>query len=233
MTKTRINISIKSIFSELWQHFKSNWGKLMLMTFIGYLLPVLLVVWLSVVIFSKDMDDCAPCALTAMIIELSLLVGLSVVLSCTKILIRTFCHKSLDNQFYGFGDLISSSGFRFLPLELTFYNFCLGPWLLFLAMFNDFIELQMIIIWFSLPFLMILILFVFVPNALCSPGVKFWMSFRVSNNLVKSNYGIVLKIVSLSSIISILLSCTGVGLIVAVPFSILIKTILYRKLSCN
>lgn len=85
----------------------------------------------------------------------------------------------------------------------------------------------MIIILCTLPFLMILILFVFVPNALCSSDVKFWMSFRVSNNLVKSNYGIVLKTVSL---ISILLYCTGVGIVVALPFSILMKTILYRKL---
>ena len=89
----------------------------------------------------------------------------------------------------------------------------------------------MIIILCTLPFLMILILFVFVPYALCSSDVKFWMSFRVSNNLVKSNYGIVLKTVSLCSLISILLYCTGVGIIVAIPFSILMKTILYRKLS--
>ena len=165
-----------------------------------------------------------------MFIELILFVGLSVVLSCTKILIRAFCHKTLDNKFNGFGNLVSTSGIRFLPLEFTFDIFCLGPWLIFFAMFSDFIELQMIIILCTLPFLMIFILFVFVPNALCSPDVKFWMSFRVSNNLVKSHYGIVLKTVFLCSLISILLFCTGVGIVVAVPFSILMKTILYRKL---
>ena len=224
------SISLKQIFCETIQHFKSNWIKLMLMSLFGYLLPVVLFVLMSVEIFSEDMDDCAPCALAAMFIELFLFVGLSVVLSCAKILIRAFCHKSLDNKYDGFWNLFNSSGFRFLPLELIFYLFCLGPWLLFVAMFSDFIELQMIIILCSLPFLMILILFVFVPNALCSSDVKFWMSFRVSNNLVKSNYGIVLKTVSLSCLISILLYCTGVGIIVAVPFSILMKTILYRKL---
>ena len=223
-------IADKQIFRETIQHFKSNWIKLMLMSLIGYLLPVVLFVLVSVEIFSEDMDDCAPCALAAMFIELVLFVGLSVVLSCAKILIRAFCHKSLDNQFDGFWNLFNSSGFRFLPLELIFYLFCLGPWLIFFAMFSDFIELQMIIILCTLPFLMIFILFVFVPNALCSPDVKFWMSFRVSNNLVKSNYGIVLKTVSLCSLISILLYCTGVGIIVAIPFSILVKTVLYRKL---
>ena len=223
-------IADKQIFRETIQHFKSNCGKLMLMSAVGYLLPLGVFVWFSVVIFSEDMDDCAPCAMAAMFIELFLFVGLSVVLSCTKILIRAFCHKSLDNKYDGFWNLFNSSGFRFLPLELIFYLFCLGPWLLFFAMFSDFIELQMIIILCTLPFLMILILFVFVPNALCSSDVKFWMSFRVSNNLVKSNYGIVLKTVSLSFLISILLCCTGVGIIVAVPFSILVKTVLYRKL---
>ena len=230
MTGAKMNISIKSIFRETIQHFKSNWMKLMLMSLIGYLLPVVLFVLVSVEIFSEDMDDCAPCAMAAMFIELFLFVGLSVVLSCTKIFIRAFCHKSLDNQFKGFGNLVDASGFRFLPLEFIFDIFCLGPWLIFFAMFSDFIELQMIIILCTLPFLMILILFVFVPNALCSSDVKFWMSFRVSNNLVKSNYGIVLKTVSLSFLISILLCCTGVGIIVAVPFSILMKTVLYRKL---
>ena len=225
-----MNISIKSIFRETIQHFKSNWIKLMLMSLFGYLLPVVLFVLVSVEIFSEDMDDCAPCALAAMFIELFLFVGLSFVLSCAKIFIRAFCHKSLDNQFKGFGNLVDASGFRFLPLEFIFDIFCLGPWLIFFAMFSDFIELQMIIILCTLPFLMILILFVFVPNALCSSDVKFWMSFRVSNNLVKSNYGIVLKTVSLSFLISILLCCTGVGIIVAVPFSILVKTVLYRKL---
>ena len=201
--------------------------KLMLMSAVGYLLPLGVFVLVTVVIFSEDMDDCAPCALAAMFVELILLIGLSVVLSCTKILIRAFCHKTLDNKFNGFWNLVSTSGFRFLPLEFIFDIFCLGPWLIFFAMFSDFIELQMIIILCTLPFLMILILFVFVPNALCSSDVKFWMSFRVSNNLVKSNYGIVLKTVSL---ISILLYCTGVGIVVALPFSILMKTILYRKL---
>ena len=221
----------KQIFCETFQHFKSNWMKLMLMSAVGYLLPLGVFVWFTVVIFSEeDMDDCAPCALAAMFIELILLIGLSVVLSCTKILIRAFCHKTLDNKFNGFGNLVSTSGIRFLPLEFTFDIFCLGPWLIFFAMFSDFIELQMIIILCTLPFLMIFILFVFVPNALCSPDVKFWMSFRVSNNLVKSHYGIVLKTVSLCSLISILLYCTGVGIVVAVPFSILMKTILYRKL---
>ncbi|MCR5453922.1 MAG: hypothetical protein K6F33_02925 [Bacteroidales bacterium] len=223
-------MNLKPILCETLQHFKVNWMKLMLMSLIGYLLPLVLVAWMTVAIFSQDMDDCAPCAMAAMFVELILLIGLSVVLSCTKILIRAFCHKSLDNQFKGFWNLVSTSGFRFLPLEFTFDIFCLGPWLIFFAMFSDFIELQMIIVLFSLPFLMILVLFVFVPNALCSPDVKFWMSFRVSNNLVKSNYGIVLKTVSLCSLISILLYCTGVGIVVAVPFSILMKTILYRKL---
>ncbi|MBO7567437.1 MAG: hypothetical protein J6T60_10140 [Bacteroidales bacterium] len=225
-----MNISIKSIFRETIQHFKSNWIKLMLMSLIGYLLPLGVFVWFTFVIFSEDMDDCAPCALAAMFIELFLFVGLSFVLSCAKIFIRAFCHKSLDNQFKGFGNLVDASGFRFLPFELIFDLFCLGPWLIFFAMFSDFIELQMIIILCTLPFLMIFILFVFVPNALCSSDVKFWMSFRVSNNLVKSNYGIVLKTVALSCLISILLCCTGVGIIVAVPFSILVKTVLYRKL---
>ena len=202
----------------------------MLMSAVGYLLPLGVFVWFTVVIFSEDMDDCAPCVMAAMFIELILLIGLSVVLSCTKNLIRAFCHKTLDNKFNGFGNLVSTSGIRFLPLEFTFDIFCLGPWLIFFAMFSDFIELQMIIILCTLPFLMIFILFVFVPYALCSSDVKFWMSFRVSNNLVKSNYGIVLKTVSLCSLISILLYCTGVGIIVAVPFSILMKTILYRKL---
>lgn len=203
----------------------------MLMSAVGYLLPLGVFVWFTVAIFSEDMDDCAPCALAAMFIELFLVVGLSFVLSCAKILIRAFCHKTLDNKFNGFWNLVSTSGFRFLPLEFIFDIFCLGPWLIFFAMFSDFIELQMIIILCTLPFLMILILFVFVPYALCSPDVKFWMSFRVSNNLVKSNYGIVLKTVSLCSLISIVLFCTGVGIIVAVPFSMLMKTILYRKLS--
>ena len=221
----------KSILCETFQHFKSNWMKLMLMSAVGYLLPLGVFVWFTVVNFSEeDMDDCAPCALAAMFIELFLFVGLSVVLSCTKILIRAFCHKSLDNQFKGFWNLVATSDYRFLPLEFIFDLFCLGPWLIFFAMFSDFIELQMIIILCTLPFLMIFILFVFVPNALCSPDVKFWMSFRVSNNLVKSHYGIVLKTVSLCSLISILLYCTGVGIVVAVPFSILMKTILYRKL---
>jgi hypothetical protein len=220
----------KSILCETLQHFKSNWMKLMLMSAVGYLLPLGVFVWFTVAIFSEDMDDCAPCALAEMFIELFLVVGLSFVLSCAKIFIRAFCHKTLDNKFNGFGNLVSTSGFRFLPLEFTFDIFCLGPWLIFFAMFSDFIELQMIIILCTLPFLMILILFVFVPYALCSSDVKFWMSFRVSNNLVKSNYVIVLKTVSLCSLISILLYCTGVGIIVAVPFSILMKTILYRKL---
>ena len=202
----------------------------MLMSAVGYLLPLGVFVWFTVVIFSEDMDDCAPCALAAMFIELFLVVGLSFVLSCAKILIRAFCHKTLDNKFNGFWNLVSTSGFRFLPLEFIFDLFCLGPWLIFFAMFSDFIDIQIIIILFTLPFLMILILFVFVPNALCSSDVKFWMSFRVSNNLVKSNYVIVLKTVSLCSLISIVLFCTGVGIIVAVPFSILMKTILYRKL---
>ena len=222
--------NLKPILRETFQHFKSNWMKLMLMSAVGYLLPLGLFVWFTVVIFSEDMDDCAPCALAAMFIELFLVVGLSFVLSCAKILIRAFCHKTLDNKFNGFWNLVSTSGFRFLPLEFTFDIFCLGPWLIFFAMFSDFIELQMIIILCTLPFLMIFILFVFVPNALCSPDVKFWMSFRVSNNLVKSHYGIVLKTVFLCSLISILLYCTGVGIVVAVPFSILMKTILYRKL---
>ncbi len=220
----------KSIFCETIQHFKSNWMKLMLMSLIGYLLPVVLFVLVSVEIFSQDMDDCAPCALAAMFIELFLFVGLSFVLSCAKIFIRAFCHKTLDNKFNGFWNLVSTSGFRFLPLEFIFDIFCLGPWLIFFAMFSDFIDIQIIIILFTLPFLMILILFVFVPYALCSSDVKFWMSFRVSNNLVKSNYGIVLKTVSLCSLISILLYCTGVGIVAALPFSILMKTILYRKL---
>ena len=204
--------------------------KLMLMSAVGYLLPLGVFVWFTVVIFSEDMDDCAPCALAAMFIELFLVVGLSFVLSCAKIFIRAFCHKTLDNKFNGFWNLVSTSGFRFLPLEFIFDIFCLGPWLIFFAMFSDFIDIQIIIILFTLPFLMILILFVFVPYALCSSDVKFWMSFRVSNNLVKSNYGIVLKTVSLCSLISILLYCTGVGIVVALPFSILMKTILYRKL---
>lgn len=221
---------LKAILRETLQHFKSNWMKLMLMSAVGYLLPLGVFVWFTVVIFSEDMDDCAPCALAAMFIELFLVVGLSFVLSCAKIFIRTFCHKILDNKFNGFWNLVATSDYRFLPLEFTFDIFCLGPWLIFFAMFSDFIELQMIIILCTLPFLMILILFVFVPYALCSSDVKFWMSFRVSNNLVKSNYGIVLKTVSLCSLISILLYCTGVGIIVAVPFSILMKTILYRKL---
>ena len=220
----------KQIFCETFQHFKSNWMKLMLMSAVGYLLPLGVFVWFTVVNLSEDMDDCAPCALAAMFIELFLFVGLSVVLSCAKIFIRAFCHKSLDNQFKGFWNLVATSDYRFLPLEFIFDLFCLGPWLIFFAMFSDFIELQMIIILCTLPFLMIFILFVFVPNALCSPDVKFWMSFRVSNNLVKSNFGIVLKTVSLCSLISILLYCTGVGIVVAVPFSILMKTILYRKL---
>jgi len=202
----------------------------MLMSAVGYLLPLGVFVWFTVVIFSEDMDDCAPCALAAMFIELFLVVGLSFVLSCAKILIRAFCHKTLDNKFKGFWNLVATSDYRFLPLEFIFEIFCLGPWLIFFAMFSDFIDIQIIIILFTLPFLMILILFVFVPNALCSSDVKFWMSFRVSNNLVKSNYGIVLKTVSLCSLISILLYCTGVGIIVALPFSILMKTILYRKL---
>lgn len=202
----------------------------MLMSAVGYLLPLGVFVWFTVVIFSEDMDDCAPCALAAMFIELFLVVGLSFVLSCAKIFIRAFCHNTLDYKFNGFWNLVSTSGFRFLPLELIFDLFCLGPWLIFFAMFSDFIELQMIIILCTLPFLMILILFVFVPYALCSSDVKFWMSFRVSNNLVKSYYGIVLKTVSLCSLISILLYCTGVGIVVALPFSILMKTILYRKL---
>ena len=220
----------KQILCETFQHFKSNWMKLMLMSFICYLMPLGLVAWMTVAIFSQDMDDCAPCAMVAMFIELILLIGLSVVLSCAKIFIRAFCHKSLDNQFKGFWNLVATSDYRFLPLEFIFDLFCLGPWLIFFAMFSDFIELQMIIILCTLPFLMIFILFVFVPNALCSPDVKFWMSFRVSNNLVKSHYGIVLKTISLCSLISILLYCTGVGIVVAVPFSILMKTILYRKL---
>ena len=202
----------------------------MLMSAVGCLLPLGVFVWFTVVIFSEDMDDCAPCALAAMFIELFLVVGLSFVLSCAKILIRAFCHKTLDNKFKGFWNLVATSDYRFLPLEFIFEIFCLGPWLIFFAMFSDFIDIQIIIILFTLPFLMILILFVFVPNALCSSDVKFWMSFRVSNNLVKSNYGIVLKTVSLCSLISILLYCTGVGIIVALPFSILMKTILYRKL---
>lgn len=222
--------NLKSIFRETLQHFKSNWMKLMLMSAVGYLLPLVLFVLVTVVIFSEDMDDCAPCALVAMFIELFLVVGLSFVLSCAKIFIRAFCHKTLDNKFNGFWNLVATSDYRFLPLEFIFDIFCLGPWLIFFAMFSDFIELQMIIILCTLPFLMILILFVFVPYALCSSDVKFWMSFRVSNNLVKSNYGIVLKTVSLCSLISIVLYCTGVGIIVALPFSILMKTILYRKL---
>lgn len=204
--------------------------KLMLMSAVGYLLPLGVFVLVTVVIFSEDMDDCAPCALAAMFIELFLVVGLSFVLSCAKIFIRSFCHKSLDNQFKGFWNLVATSDYRFLPLELIFDLFCLGPWLIFFAMFSDFIDIQIIIILCTLPFLMILILFVFVPYALCSSDVKFWTSFRVSNNLVKSNYGIVLKTVSLCSLISILLYCTGFGIVVALPFSILMKTILYRKL---
>ena len=222
---------LKPILRETLQHFKSNWMKLMLMSAVGYLLPLVLFVLVTVVIFSEDMDDCAPCALAAMFIELFLVVGLSFVLSCAKIFIRAFCHKTLDNKLIGFWNLVSTSDYRFLLLELIFDLFCLGPWLIFFAMFSDFIEMQMIIILCTLPFLMILILFVFVPYALCSSDVKFWMSFRVSNNLVKSNYGIVLKTVSLCSLISIVLFCTGVGVVVAVPFSILMKTILYRKLS--
>lgn len=219
---------LKPILRETLQHFKSNWMKLMLMSAVGYLLPLGLFVWFTVVIFSEDMDDCAPCALAAMFIELFLVVGLCVVLSCAKIFIRAFCHKTLDNKFNVFWNLVATSDYRFLLLELIFDLFCLGPWLIFFAMFSDFIELQMIIILCTLPFLMILILF--VPYALCSSDVKFWMSFRVSNNLVKSNYVIVLKTVSLCSLISILLYCTGVGIVVALPFSILMKTILYRKL---
>ena len=221
---------LKPILRETLQHFKSNWMKLMLMSAVGYLLPLGVFVWFTVVNFSEDMDDCAPCAMAAMFIELFLVVGLSFVLSCAKIFIRAFCHKTLDNKFNGFWNLVATSDYRFLPLEFIFDIFCLGPWLIFFAMFSDFIELQMIIILCTLPFLMILILFVFVPYALCSSDVKFWMSFRVSNNLVKSNYGIVLKTVSLCSLISILLYCTGVGIVVALPFSILMKTILYRKL---
>jgi hypothetical protein len=223
-------MNLKPILRETLQHFKSNWMKLMLMSAVGYLLPLGVFVWFTVVIFSEDMDDCAPCALAAMFIELFLVVGLSFVLSCAKIIIRAFCHKTLVNKFNGFWNLVATSDYRFLLLELIFDLFCLGPWLIFFAMFSDFIELQMIIILCTLPFLMILILFVFVPYALCSSDVKFWMSFRVSNNLVKSNYVIVLKTVSLCSLISILLYCTGVGIVVAVPFSILMKTILYRKL---
>jgi len=92
----------KQILCETFRHFKSNWMKLLLMSAVGYLLPLVLVAWMTVAIFSEDMDDCAPCALAAMFIELFLFVGLSVVLSCTKILIRAFCYKSLDNQFKGF-----------------------------------------------------------------------------------------------------------------------------------
>ena len=227
-------IPVISIFREAWQHFKSNWIKLMLMSLIGYVLPILLFVGMSAAIFSEDMTDCAPCAMTAMFIELILFVGLSVVWSCTNTLIRAFCHKSLDNQYDGFGNLfVNSGGFRFLPLELIFYLFRLAPWLIFLAMFSDFIDLQVIIVVFSTPLLIIFIFLVFVSDALCSPNVKFWMSFRVSKNLIESNYGIVLKTISFSFLICILLCCTGIGIIVAIPFYILTKTILYRKLSSN
>ena len=116
----------KSILCETIQHFKSNWMKLMLMSLIGYLLPLGLFVWFTVVIFSEDMDDYAPCALVAMFIELFLVVGLCVVLSCAKIFIRSFCHNTLDNKFNGFWNLVSTSGFRFLPLEFIFDNFVLG-----------------------------------------------------------------------------------------------------------
>ena len=119
------SIPLKSIFRETIQHFKSNWMKLMLMSFIGYLLPLGVVAWMTVAIFSQDMDDCAPCAMAAMFVELILLIGLSVVLSCTKILIRAFCHKTLDNKFNGLGNLVSTSGIRFLPLEFTFDIFCI------------------------------------------------------------------------------------------------------------
>ena len=226
-------IPVISIFREAWQHFKSNWIKLMLMSLIGYVLPILLFVGMSAAIFSEDMTDCAPCAMTAMFIELILLVGLCFVISYTKIMIRTFCHKSLDNQYDGFGNLfVNSGGFRFLPLELLFY-FCLGPWLFLLAMFSDFIEIQVIYISLSTPLLIIFIFLVFVSDALCNRNVKFWMSFRVSKNLIESNYGIVLKTIFLSFLICILLCCTGIGIIVALPFYILTKTILYRKLSSN
>lgn len=226
-------IPVISIFREALLHFKSNWIKLMRMSLIGYVLPILLFVGMSAAIFSEDMTDCAPCAMTAMFIELILLVVLCFVISYTKIMIRTFCHKSLANQYDGFGNLfVNSGGFRFLPLELLFY-FCLGPWLFLLAMFSDFIEIQVIYILLSTPLLIIFIFLVFVSDALCSPNVKFWMSFRVSKNIIESNYGIVLKTIFLSFLICILLCCTGIGIIVALPFYILTKTILYRKLSNN
>ena len=66
---------LKPILRETLQHFKSNWMKLMLMSAVGYLLPLVLFVLVTVVIFSEDMDDCAPCALAAMFIELFWLLG--------------------------------------------------------------------------------------------------------------------------------------------------------------
>ena len=225
------DVTIKSIFSEAWQLYKSNWQKLTLWVLLGYLLPLALFFVATDLTFSDDAaEDCAPCAfMIGMFVLFLLIVFVSVSIS-TKSYIRAYCYNKYENQSNNSDKMVKNWSLRWFPFEFIIT----GIWIfviIMLIMMSDFAELIIgMLCILGTPVCIISLLFMFAPYLLCNPQIKLWRSLKLSMILCRDNADIFIVTVLIRNIISLMLFCTGIGIVVAVPFSIMVNAVLFRKI---
>lgn len=231
------DIEAKDIFAEAWRHFKSNWLKLTTITFVGFLLPLVAIVLLSVYLLDEpDLDDNAIGALALMILVFLLLVGFVFGSIFIKSLLRSICFRKITDRHNGsvstyFSSCIESA---LVSKEFLFSIGCAGLATLFLSLGKS-IEVGIYILLFWLLLFVSLVvsfLFMFAPYILMeNTETKTFKNFGNALRLMRNNYKIVANTTLLCFLICLAMWCTGVGIVIAIPFRILVTAVLYQKIS--
>ncbi|MCR5456030.1 MAG: hypothetical protein K6F33_13680 [Bacteroidales bacterium] len=233
---------IKDIFGESWSLFKANWWKLTAITSVGVLLPLVLVyVALFLQVSDEDFDDCAVCALAWMfLVFVCCLLGICGI-TLVKTFIRAFVfgkndiegHRSVWKHFGRcmFGFFVTKEGCLCVGCGLLIILF-----LLFGALVGKSIFIILIILFWIIVFasLILSLVFMFLPYVLMdNPSAKISESFGLSRKILSDHSETALTINLICFALDVVLWSTGIGIVVAVPFKIVVTAVLYKRLRKN
>jgi len=230
-----------NIFNIVWNHLKTNWLKLLPISFLGYFLPLMVIVGVAYYAFTTPInygEGGGVLVIVAFIIFILILslvmmifegatifVKAKIRLCCINQILKTnnisktnfYLGSFLSSEefiYYG-GNILCSFIFRIMIHTQLQFNSGLYPCLVLLATI-----LCAILSFFSM----------FVPYFMIDK-TNFIDSFNLSRKLVWNNLKIVFLSMLICNLINIFLWSTVVGIIVAIPLKILVTTVLYSELT--
>lgn len=229
-----MNIALKEIIATAWKHFRIHWLKLVSISFVGYFLPIVALVWFVLNVFfmnppaettDSEFFDYDLTSIIGAVIVLPIII-MALVCYLIYAIIATVCYTICFLIVAKVSTILAMPGLIKICTDIVNGKpICIKKSFSFSA-FGKYCAYYLISIF------NITIVDMFSPYIVAEePGISVKNSIQQSHNLlIDSNFKMAKKCRLICGAINLLGIITMVGLILAIPFTILIKAEIYKKL---